>query len=105
MDMEQLVVACFTDDKLKVINRATEGLWDSSSKTYWQPAILSKDYRVGLSKPEFGTPWAFGLPSAFRSVLFKPHDVFFLLQLLPPLFKSLNSFWHLKIPIKSHISS
>lgn len=30
MDIEQLVVACFTDCKLKVINRATEGLQESS---------------------------------------------------------------------------
>lgn len=56
MDTEQLVVACFTHDKLKVINGATEGLWNSSSKTYRQPAFPSKDQRVGLSKPESGTP-------------------------------------------------
>lgn len=60
-DTEQLVVACFTDDKLKVINRATEGLQKSSSKTSWQPTLPSNDKKVGLSKPEVGTPWAFGL--------------------------------------------
>lgn len=72
-DTEQLVVACFTDDKLKVIKGATEDLRNSSSKPYWQHAFPSKDRRVGLSKPEFGTPWAFGLSLAFRSVLFIPY--------------------------------
>lgn len=41
MDMEQLVVACFTDDKLKVINWATEGLRESSLSPEFQPKNLA----------------------------------------------------------------
>lgn len=44
MDMEQLVVACFTDDKLKVINWATEGLQERSLSSEFQLKNLPTTY-------------------------------------------------------------
>lgn len=99
MDMEQLVVACFTDDKLKVINWATEALRESSLSPEFQlknlatTCILPKDLRVGSSELEFGTQWAFGPYLAFRFVLFVPNSFFFILQLSPLLFFVLFCFF------------
>lgn len=87
MDMEQLVVACFTEDKPEVINWATEGLRESSLSPEFQlknlatTCISPKDLRVGSSELEFGTQWVFGPYLAFRFVLFVPNSFFFLLQL------------------------